>query len=151
MIDSDLELYDAAVNTAPNTDVAGSWVNLGRGGLPSGAQFIVGIDNPGGVSGDNPVVKCQLQLTLDNNTSRKLVTEFEIDPSAGFEGQLVREIGQDFNVQKYAGANVDVRFILNPVSDNTSNNVTADRVFAFIGYGEKQVFGRKGTADTLYT
>ncbi len=54
-------------------------------------------------------------------------------------------------MQEYASANVDVRLTISPISDNTSNNVTADRIYAFLGSGEKQVFGRKGDADTLYT
>ncbi len=150
--DTDLKLYDAALNTAPNTNVDGNWVNLGRVGLPQGGQFIVGIDNPGGVSADNPTIDFVLQLTLDNNTSRADVLHVgKIDPNAGFEGVLVADLAQDFNVQEYAGANVDVRVVIVPVSDNTSNNVTADRVYAFLGSGEKQCFGRKGSADTLYT
>jgi len=148
-IDANLELYDAALNTAPNTNVAGSWINLGRVGLPQGAQFIVGVDNPGGVSADSPTIEFVLQMTLDNNAHRADVASFKIDPNAGYEGVLVRDLAEDFNVQEYAAANVDVRLVIVP-GGNASNNVTADRIYAFLGSGEKQCFGRLGSADTLY-
>jgi hypothetical protein len=138
------------VNTAPNTTIYGGWVNLGRRGLPQGSQFIVNVDGPAGVSGDNPTVEFELQLTLDNNATRHGICSFKIDPSEAHEGRLVRDIAQDFNVQEYAAANVDVRLAIIPVSDNVSNNVTAVSIGAYLGSGEKQVFGRLPGADTLF-
>lgn len=151
-LDVNLQLYSAALNTAPNTTIYGSWVNLGRRGLPQGSQFIVNVDGPGGSdANDAPTIEFALQLTLDNNATRHQIASFKIDPLEAFEGRLVCDIAQDFNVQEYAAANVDVRLAIIPVSTNVSNNVTATKIGAYLGSGEKQIFGRLPGADTLYT
>lgn len=150
VLDANLQLRDAALNGAQNTAINGSWVNLGRAGFPQGSQFIVGVDNPACNSSDNPTLEVRLEATFDNGSTIRTVSSFAFDPSDGFAGQLVRGVDQDINPQEYAGANLDVRVVVSPTGGNTSNNVTADKIYAFLGQGEKQMWGRKPAADTLY-
>ncbi len=150
VLDANLELRDAAFNGAQNTAVNGSWVNLGRAGFPQGAQFIVGADTVACDGTDSAKLEVRLEVTYDNGTTIRTVTSFEWDPAAAYAGQLVRGVEQDFNPQEYAAASLDVRVVVSPTGDNTSNNVTADKIYAFLGAGEKQTWGRLSTADTLY-
>jgi hypothetical protein len=153
-LDANLQLYDAALDAQANgVAVVGSWVNLGRVGLPDGAQFIVGVDGAAMDANDACTTQVQLQITVDNNTSRDVIAEhtFDIVGGVAYDGQQVAGIARDFNVQEYASANVDVRVKIIPTSDNVSNNITATKVYAYIGAGEKQTFGRLTGADTLAT
>lgn len=152
MFDSNFKLYDAARNDGANVDVTGNTVNLGRRGLPSGTQFIAGIDNPGGTAGDAPLAMAHLQITLNNGTNWRNVATISFGKMTdGFQGQRVVEVGQDLNPQEYGGANIDMRVLFTFDSTNNSNNSTADRIWAYLGYGEKSYWGRKATADTLFS
>lgn len=141
-LDANLELYDANVNINANSyNVQGNWINLGRAGLPSGAQFYVSLQTPA-VDRD---VYVSLEGTLDNNATSKEMCRFKIPKTFG--GVYVKGIEEDFNVQEYASANVDVR--VNIWADNHANVNNVGYVKAYIATGEKPCHGRLPTADTL--
>ncbi len=154
VLDANLELYNTAFDEQANgLAVVGSWVNLGRGGLPAGAQFIVGLKTGALPGTDTGTIEVELQLTLDNNTTRKTVAKhtFPLAGSTPFDGQQVMDVAKDFNPQEYAGANIDVRVNITPTGNAAANNATAAKLYAYLGSGEKQMFGRKTGSDTLAT
>lgn len=154
VLDADLELYNTAFDEQANgLAVVGSWVNLGKGGLPAGTQFIVGL-NTGLLPGtDTGTIEVQLQMTLDNNTTRRIVAShtFQLAAAVGWDGQQVMDVAKDFNPQLYATANIDVRVNIIPTGNAVANNATAAKLYAYLGSGEKQLYGRKTGADTLAT
>jgi len=154
VLDANLELYNTAFDEQANgLAVVGSWVNLGKGGLPAGTQFIVGLDTGALPGTDTGTIQVQLQLTLDDNTTRRVVAEhvFMLDGSSGFDGQQVIDVSKDFNPQEYAAASIDVRVNIIPTGNAVANNATAAKLYAYLGSGEKQLYGRKTGADTLAT
>ena len=159
--DDTFKLVDAAfdfsetTNVYPNANQNGfhtssNNIALGRTGLPKGAQFAVILDNPAG-DGSAAGLNCHLQLTLDNGSAWRTIATVEFgDPGDAFQGIRVVDIAQDFDAQEYADANIDIRMQVEPAGSNASNNITADKLAAFITQGESQKFGRKKTADTLF-
>ena len=159
--DDTFKLVDAAFDFNPNTNVypnanqngfhtSSNNLALGRTGLPKGAQFAVILDNPSG-NATATDLNCHLQLTLDNGVTWRTIATIELgDPIDGFQGIRVQDIAQDFDAQEYADANIDIRMQVEPIGTNVTQNITADKLAAFITQGESQKFGRKKTADTLF-
>lgn len=141
-LDKELKLYDAVVNANANGfNVQGSWANLGRVGLPKGAQFYASLQTPA-VDRDFTVA---LEYTLDNNATTRTITSFTV--KAGYGGVYVRGIEEDFNVQEYPAANVDVRVNITATNHANVNNV--GYIKAYLSQGEKPCHGRLPTADTI--
>ena len=159
--DDTYKLVEAALNVAeatnvyPNANLNGfatgsNSINLGRVGLPKGAQFVVGVDGIGGQSSATNL-SFNLQLSLNNGTPWRTISTIEFDdPANVFNGKQARALGHDFAPQEYADANIDVRLEVVPGGGNASNNITATKIYAYITSGEVQTFGRKKTADTLF-
>lgn len=154
VLDANLELYNTTFDEQANgQSIVGSWVNLGKGGLPAGSQFIVGLKTGALPGTDTGTIEVQLQLTLDNNTTRRIVAShtFMLDGSSGFDGQQVIDVAKDFNPQEYTGSNIDVRVNIIPTGNAAANSATAAKLYAYLGSGEKQTYGRQTGEDTLAT
>lgn len=164
--DSTFKLVDAALDhnsqstQYPNANLngfqttalaAGHGINLGRRGLPKGAQFVTiveGLADAGGAT----ALAINLMLSLDNGTTwKRIATHDWGDPTVPFNGERVSDIAQDFRSQEYANANIDVALQVVMGGANASQNISATKLAAFIAVGESQKFGRRGTADTLFT
>ena len=160
--DSNLKLYDGSINRVEGTNVypdanknvvstdGGNSLNIGRRGLPRGrAQFIAGVETVGGKSSATGLI-LHLQLSLDNETTYRDIAVIDFgDPAEEYDGQIVQDCGIDFASQEYADANIELRLLIEPAGSNASNNITADKLYAYIGYGEATMFGLK-TGTNLF-
>ena len=160
--DANLKLFDGAVNRALNTVVypdanknawttdGGNSLNIGRGGLPIGkSQFVVGIDNPSNTGTPTTcVVECILQMSLDNGTTYRTISIIDLgNTDEGYQGQIAQSIGVDLSLQEYADANIELRLKFNPTGSNTQQNTVADKLYAFIAYGETTKWGLKSGSN----
>ena len=162
VLDANLKLFEGAVDNAPNTDIypdanknafttgTGNSLALGRRGLPKGrAQFIVGVDNQSGTAADDPSIVCVLQLSTDGGTTYNNIATIDLGAAdEAYQGQKVMDIGLDFAAQEYADANIDLRLFVDIVGV-AANNVTADKLWAFIGYGEATHWGLKTGSNLI--
>lgn len=146
-LDAALKLRDAAFNGAYNTVVNSTAIALGRVGLPFGSAFLAGIQTPAGAGGTS--LHVVLQVSLDNGTTwGNYGSIYFGDPDQTFSGKKSVGVDLDFTAQEYADLNIDVRCAVAPIG-NASNNMTAAKIWAYLGAPERSSFGRAAAADTL--
>lgn len=138
-IDSNLQLFsnnDLNV-TANGFSQNGSDLNVGRTGLNRNAQ-LVGFVQTANADRD---LQMKLYMSLNNDTFRQIG---QIDFAKGFAGKQVLHIGNEFPWEEWTDGEIMLR--LGVTADNHANDSDFNRVKAYIGYGEKQAYGRKAGA-----
>lgn len=144
-IDTNLQLFsNTAYNGATNaTSTNGSDLNIGRTGLNRNAQLVAFVQLASAVRD----LDMTLYLGLNNSTMRSIGS---IHFAKGYRGKQVLHIGNEFPWEQWTDGEIELR--LNVAHSNAENGDDSNhgRVSAYIGYGERQAYGRKpGAAETL--
>ena len=140
VLDANLKLHDAIVNANSNGfSVTGSegWINLGRAGLPRGAQLFLSVPT---LHADRELT-ATLQATYDNGSTIRTVAVLTVPVrAAGIIGRskiMTVGVSQEAYLEGYERNNIDARVVI--TAPNHVNDANFGQVQVFLGVGEKGV------------
>ena len=138
VLDANLKLHDAIVNANTNGfSVVGSWINLGRTGLPRGAQLFLSVPT---LHADRTLT-ATLETTYDNGTTIRPAAALTVPVRAasiiGRSKIMAVAVSQEAVLEDYERNNIDARVVL--TAPNHVNAANFGKVEAFLSVGEKGV------------